>query len=498
MKNTRAVLHTLLAGAVLGHALPALCQSHEAREGGDPPAGAVAFQPYTLRTFDGKEYPAEVGRMAVPEDRARPAGRRIALGFVRLRSTSATPEDPVVFLMGGPGIPASVIARVPVYDALFQRLRERSDVLLLDQRGLGLSSPVLECPPGARLPGEVFASRRVLVRELTRRTAACAASWRARGTDPAAFTTVASADDVDDLRRALGAPRIRIVAFSYGTRLALAVVQRHGDHVGRVVLAGTNGPDNSLKLPSTLDHKLEQLGRLVARDPALGPAVPDLRGLLREQLARLAHAPLRLQLPDTAAGAPTVTVGPDGLRTIVNLHLDDPGMPAMLLALSRGDHAPLARMAAKDYAGLGNTATGLMARAINCASDRSERRWRRIRREAPGAVLGNPIDNEFLSEEFCRSVGRRAWAPEFPEPVRSSVPALFITGTLDSNTPPSNAEEVRRGFPNGVHLLVENGGHETLPIADVQAAVADFLAGRDVSGRRLGTVPPRFTGPGRN
>jgi pimeloyl-ACP methyl ester carboxylesterase len=68
---------------------------------------------------------------------------------------------------------------------------------------------------------------------------------------------------------------------------------------------------------------------------------------------------------------------------------------------------------------------------------------------------------------------------------------LFISGSLDSNTPPYQAEQVRWGFPNSVHLIVENAGHEsTLPLADVHKAMVDFLNGVDVSGRRIVAASP--------
>ena len=41
--------------------------------------------------------------------------------------------------------------------------------------------------------------------------------------------------------------------------------------------------------------------------------------------------------------------------------------------------------------------------------------------------------------------------PQLPEayrsPIVSTVPTLFISGSLDSNTPPYQAEQVRWGFP---------------------------------------------------
>ena len=63
---------------------------------------------------------------------------------------------------------------------------------------------------------------------------------------------------------------------------------------------------------------------------------------------------------------------------------------------------------------------------------------------------------------------------------------------MDSETPPSNAEEVRWGFPNSAHLIVENGFHETLPAREVQDIVTDFFRGQDVSGRKVAFERPAF------
>jgi len=49
---------------------------------------------------------------------------------------------------------------------------------------------------------------------------------------------------------------------------------------------------------------------------------------------------------------------------------------------------------------------------------------------------------------------------------------------MDSETPPGNAEDVRWGFSNSVHIIVENGFHETLPAREVQDLVVDFFKGQ--------------------
>ncbi len=48
------------------------------------------------------------------------------------------------------------------------------------------------------------------------------------------------------------------------------------------------------------------------------------------------------------------------------------------------------------------------------------------------------------------------------------------------------------GFPNSVHIIVENGFHETIPAREVQDIVVDFFKGQDVSGRRVTFGRPVF------
>ena len=66
--------------------------------------------------------------------------------------------------------------------------------------------------------------------------------------------------------------------------------------------------------------------------------------------------------------------------------------------------------------------------------------------------------------------------------IRTNVPTLFISGSLDNNTPPFQADEVRRTFRSSTHLIVENAGHESMVVdSRVQQTIVDYLRGGDVS-----------------
>ena len=181
--------------------------------GQQPRAGAISFEPYSLKTYDQQEHPAELGKLWVPENRSKSAGRLIQLAFVRLKSTAANPQPPIVFLAGGPGVPGIGMARVPIYFRLFERLQGIADVILVDQRGTGLSTPNLQCPKtNTPLPAEMWETREKAAQALTGLVRSCAEHWSAQGVDLTAYNTNASADDLEDLRRALGVERLSLLA----------------------------------------------------------------------------------------------------------------------------------------------------------------------------------------------------------------------------------------------------------------------------------------------
>jgi pimeloyl-ACP methyl ester carboxylesterase len=108
-----------------------------------------------------------------------------------------------------------------------------------------------------------------------------------------------------------------------------------------------------------------------------------------------------------------------------------------------------------------------------------------------GSLLGNAVNFPF--PEIGKALRYADLGPSYRLPLTSEVPALFVTGELDGNTPPSQAEEVRAGFPNSVHVVVANGGHGS-PITSSGGADAmiGFLRGRDLGDIRIVAPVPRF------
>jgi len=422
--------------------------------------------PFVLRSFDGREASAQIALLPVRETRSSPGSRLIRVAVIRLPAREAPHgAPPIVFLSGGPGIPASALARVPVYFDLFSKLQAIGDVLLIDQRGSGLSLPNLTCPV-ADVPKNFLSSDEAFLAALSARAGACTRFWSASGLDIAGYSTSEIAADVDAARRAAGAKTMKLLAFSYGSEVAIEIARRWPGQVDRIVFASTRAPDTMLKMAGVWDQQLGSLGATVKR-----------------VVAELDASPVNLE---TTAG--TFTVGGIGVLSVLRADLPDgralPKVPEFVRALEGGNYTSLAPRVQQIYASL--KSMNLLTLAVDCSSGWSARRLRDAEAQSRDAVMRNV--NLQWDSSVCNAIVARAGVP--PPIRRTNIPALFITGTLDVNAPVAQTEQVRKAFPRSIHVVVENGAHETLPSGAVQERVMEFLRGERVDGRA--NVPVRL------
>ena len=456
--------------------------------------GEIWFEPTTLQVA-GQAYEGERGHLMVRENRQNSKSNLIELAFVRLKSTTDKPGYPTVYLDGGPGSSAISLANAPDYMRAFQKLREVGDVILLDQRGVGRSRPNLTYLTSESLPLDVFADREVALRAFKERAKLAAEHFRAKGVDILAYNSVESAHDVDDLRKALGAEKLNLVGFSYGTHLGLACIRYHGKNLNRVVLIGTEGPDHTDKLPSTSDASIKRLAEIVAKDPVIGPKMPDLTGTLKRTLDRLEKEPVTVTITDQRTRKPVdVKVGKIGLQFLIMRDLGDtndlPIFPLWFYTMDKGDYSVLKRFAERRYNQFGG-GLSVMTLVTDISSGVSKARQRQIQNEAKTALLGDIVN--FPISEMGDVFGNADLGDEYRSQIKTDVPTLFVSGVLDNNTQPFQADEVRKSFKNSTHIVIDNAGHESmLTDAQVQQTMVQFLRGEDVSKVKIALPPLKF------
>lgn len=444
--------------------------------------------PFRFKGWRGQEVDAEHGFFEVPENRRDPASRKIRLGYVRFASTAANPGPPIVYLAGGPGGEGTGAATGPRFP-IFMALRAVADVIAFDQRGTGLSSTIPELPASTRAP-PIF-TEAGLTAYFREEFATAWTDWTKAGVAMAGYNTEQSADDIDDLRRHLGAEKIDLWGTSYGSHLALSVLKRHGDRVSRVALSSLEGQDQTVKRPSRVDDLLRQVDVLLGADPAARAAIPDLPALMRRVHAKLEAGPAQTKVK--LRGAPgEILMGGFGVQMLAGGLIANPNTLAMLpgvyLALDAGQMDVLSPF-------LGDAADLLsfrgMPEAMDLASGISPRRLTLVRREAKTAVLGEALN--FPMPQLLGAIPGVDLGETFRAPFRIDQPALLVAGTLDGRTPLAEQDEVAAQFQRKSRVIVENAGHNVFEAhPDVPGLLVRFFRGEAVADTRLALPSPKF------
>jgi len=457
--------------------------------------GKIRWEPYEYETRTGDLVTdGELGRLTVPERHASPDGNTIDLAFIRFRSTAEHPGPPVIWLAGGPSDYGSDDIEGP-YLRLVREFQRVGDVIALDQRGTGLTRPLLECPGTETvLPLDRPYDRDLAMAEYLRLSRECAAYFASQGIDLSAYNTRESAHDVDFLRRALGVPEVHLYGGSYGSHLAFAVLRYHPEAVARVVVSGIEGPDQTWKLPSHIDRFFEEVFAWAGKDE-VARTFPDLGMMVRAVRKRLEDAPVTVELPgEDDAPSEAITFGVFDLQLALRAFLGSPRnisqLPSIFSDLYDGDYVAVARYLRR-LRSVG--VASAMYYCMDCASGASPERLERIAAEAPGSIIGTV---NFPFPAVCEGWPNAELGDAFRSPLRVDRPTLFLSGSLDGHTPPSNAAEVAAGFSRATFVLVEGASHQSTELdpPELTRRLADFLLGEATTDTTF-VVPFTFATP---
>ncbi|HEX7181565.1 MAG TPA: alpha/beta hydrolase [Thermoanaerobaculia bacterium] len=456
------ILHAIFLAPVLAAGLtacgrnrPATAAAVSAGPAEAAPAPRLALAPCRVPGLDEE---VRCGTYEVFENRSARQGRRIGLRVAVLPAASPTPAtDPLFYLAGGPG--QSAVAAAGMVARTFAEARRERDIVLLDQRGTGGSHP-LNCTlyGGAEDP-QSYLGDMLPVAALR----ACLAAFDA---DPALYTTPVAADDLDEVRAALGYERINLYGISYGSRLALVYMRQHPGRVRSALLHGVV-PTN-MKIPffyaRDSQRALDLLFEECAADEACGKAYPDLREKFAAVQARLAAAPASVEIQDPAMGDRPVRflLSLDNFNEGVRWRLYDEGsnrVPAYIQQAYDGDFTLVAReiWRLRRMASQGNLLSAGVFMTVTCSEDAPFIDMEEARLAAAESFLGTyRVEQQVKS---CQAWPRGELPPGYAEDVRSDVPVLLLSGFRDPVTPPSWGEQVARHLSNSRHLVLREGFH---------------------------------------
>jgi pimeloyl-ACP methyl ester carboxylesterase len=415
---------------------------------------------------------ARCGELDVPENRDHPNGRRIRLAIAVLPANTLTPKpDPLFLLAGGPGQAASALAP---FAAALHNVRKERDLVLIDQRGTGRSSP-LDC---AALKPDPRPDAAIELDPVPK-ARACAAELAARGVDAAQYTTAAWVADLDAARAALGYDRMNLWGGSYGTRAALEYLRRHPGRVRSLVLDGVVPPAMrvSLDVWVTRDAALSAVIAACRDSPACAATHRDLGAELDGIRSALGPQGRDVPISDPATGhAATLYLTFEHVVAALHPLTYVPELRALLPEVigraAAGDYGPMfatLSMLTTDLAEQMNTA---LHYSVTCAEDMP----RIAASDAQRALAGTrapALTARVLA--VCDVWPRGRMPADALTPVRSEVPVLLLSGGLDPVTPPAYADGVARTLPNSRHVVARGYGHIVSQHACGPRLIAAFI-----------------------
>lgn len=427
------------------------------------------------------------GTVEVPSDWATGEGT-VTLTVAVFASTAADPApDPVVYLEGGPGGHALETLTFST-DALLDPLLERSDVVVFDQRGAGLSEPRLSCPEVTEATRELEDIAIVDDVEFDRRyydaLGACRDRLESSGIELADYNSFNNAHDTDAIRRALGYSTWNLFGVSYGTKLGLESMRQHPDGIRAVVLDSVYPPevDSVAENPGTFIDSYERVAQACEAEPACAD-----QGDLMERLSVLANdlqaTPVPVQVTDlVSGGSDEVQLTGDALVGIVTQALYSPSwftdLPELASDLEAG-RTGVAEQFLSQQRTLERYVSEGMFYAFSCREE--------ISFSDPATVV-DPPDPFGMRDSFdlASNTGTNAFescavfdngqaAPIANEPVVSDIPTLLLAGEFDPVTPVSWAERAADGLSRS-HLVVgPNASHGVFGTDCGMSVVVAFL-----------------------
>lgn len=408
------------------------------------------------------------GTLQVPVNYQSADGKTIDINFAVLPAIDSSEyKTPLMFLAGGPGQAAVELATT--LNQVFREVRKTRDIILVDQRGTGESSP-LTCD-FAEIE-DAYSSRAdsILPAEVKK----CIAQF---DDDVSQYNSENAIRDFDAVRAALGHKKINIYGGSYGTRAGLVFMRMFPDSVETAILDGV-GP---IEVPIGMfgqsgARSFNLLIENCKKSEPCNKAFPNLREEFQTVKNRLAQTPINIDILHPRLGTPTTLIV-DEAKFTGNLRFQLYSMqgrsvvPLVIHQAFLGNYQPFIGLMASSE-GEQLVYTGLLFNIV-CNEDIP-----RVTAQAKQADANNNFDganSHFAWDMVCPHFPQYRPNENFYERVTANIPTLILSGNLDPVTPPSNGEFTAKSLPNSHHIVVKNASHVVATSTCASDIVNEFL-----------------------
>jgi pimeloyl-ACP methyl ester carboxylesterase len=422
--------------------------------------------------------------VAVPLDRKHPQNGTIPIFFALFTHSSPGPAQSAILVnFGGPGNGTTSSFWSGFALSLFSKNLDVHDLLLIDDRGRGLSGTI-DCP-ALQHGTEPFAQAE----------ADCATQL---GPAASRYGTGDIAQDVEAVRAALGYDKVDYFGASWGGEDVAAYVTRFGAHLRSIVLDAPAGP---LALdPLVNDHDRTQADSRMVRlactySPTCGADHPDPVADLDWLVGAIQARPLEGDAYDANGNLVHVQIDEANLLWFI-IHfatgnfISTGELVAAATSLRQGDPAPLLRLGAEgifpwpgglDWGDPTAFSRGALS-ATACVDSAEPWNWHagvpgrqaqydQAVRKLPAdyfATFSNAAGTSLLSANLA-ALACVWWQKPTqsspvtpPQPTYPAAPTLVLDGDMDNSVPLEEVAQVAALFPGSSFVPVAEAGHTSV------------------------------------
>lgn len=408
----------------------------------------------------------DCGLLHVAEVEGEASACRLSIAWARLTPPQREPgAEPVFLLGGGPGDP--LLSRMDDVVARMSKAAPNRVVIAHDPRGVGHSSPALDCTdPAIHESGPIRSTAEWLAR--------CAAFQRERGQNLDQYRSRVLARDVVTLADALEVRTFDVVGVSFGSKLAQTLTQAYPERLRAVVLdAATPVETRLFEGPAEAARRaIEALFAACVADQTCAATHGDLALAFQSTTERLRATPATI-----VVHGKRVDYGASAfVHAVLSLLRDGlllPAAPAFIREIERGDYASAQLL----LEGARPPQTSLlMNSAVLCAE---ELPWNEPA-EAAADLSRFPdygmTSNYEQAHGICAAISITPEPASVKAPLETALPILATTGHFDPLSPGRFWNDVTTRFPHGRHLDFADSGHGVLRHPCGQEVIASFLA----------------------
>ena len=380
-------------------------------------------------------------------------------------------EDPLVVFSGGPGQAASEMGSL--VGAAFRSIREHREIILIDQRGTGKSTP-LRCADDDE--SVYSASKHSMSIQSCRAKINFAVEY---------FTMENVIEDTHTILENLGYHTVNLWGASWGTRTAVHYLRRYPDQVRTVIVDGVLPPDIGIfeTSPISTTRALSKLYDACRGDEACAGAYGDVEATINELSAKASRGALKYSGADPITGE-QVTQGISFITLVQNIRgiLYAPQKATMLpMALDKFNQGDGRAFMALTSEGVMMSKSLYLGSTLSLLCGEEVPRISSVRAKEVGA--GHMTQDTYYQywRTACKAWPSLSGDDDIHLPLVSDVPMLILSGELDPVTPPSMGEHLAKTFANSRHIIVQGVGHNVSYQGCVPKMLGAFLKDADVS-----------------